>query len=600
MKNLAKTMTSPHHHQSSTCPSPSLRLGFAQSDSSILLTSSSANTPLGGFGRTIVTCLVALSLACLTSVPNAHAQEDGEDDMMMEDEMMMEDDMMMEEDMMGMDEMEMEMSMRGGGGRRSAGSDEIPQQKAFEEVLQTFFTSTDLSPLAASPDTFGDKIKAGPELERDAQLAYQSGNYLAAMQLHFAHMTTEYEQAHVALKTVKYSKLLKRPVWQIRWGVSYTIHGDDGAADPSPIIAGKTQPMSGGGGRGRGRQDGMDEMGMDEMDMEQDMSMEQDMQMEEEMGMDEMDMEMEMEMGMGGRSGRSAKAVTAAPVVVTRTMLSESAKSQMEKYLGLVAEVVQEEFSKRYRQGDFGPALCRVGVVDAEAAADPGRRGGAGGGGGGGGAGAMSSTSSPRTAVDDLLSQTPEVSPLWIPGMMFLGAGHAKDMVQTAKLEQIDLLLHFEISIKTNRNQETQNISRCRLLNLASNKPMAVSKAMDSSEVAQLVRSGRTNERTYVEEQLANLFLIIDNHVKATNMPSLTAEVARKRVGSLLSAGPKNRLQALSEVRLYQALELLTAEEVETAFEILGGQEGVGILYGSRDKKLAIARQWVLSALNAN
>jgi hypothetical protein len=513
---------------------------------------------------------------------SAIAQDDSE---MNEFDMDEDYDMGMDEDYdMGMDE---DYDMMGSGSRSSSsGNFQQVLAEAQQNALLTMVANMDLSPLSAPAESLGLSIEAGPELRGDAEKAYQSGNYPAALQLHFAHMVTEFEQAHPQLRTVKYSKLLRRPVWQIRWGVSYSVRGEAESSDPSPIKEGQT-PRLIGGGRG-GFDDDMDMdmgmgMGMEEemMDMESEM-----MDMEDEM------MDMDMDMNGGGRGRRQASSISA-PATVTRTMLSENAKSQMEKYLGLVAKVVEEKFSERYRQEAFGPALCNVNTAVAEVEDPNGRpaRGDAN----------SAVATSLKGPVDDLLAESPETPPMWIPGVMFLGATDAKSALQDAKLDRIDLLFHFDISLKTNQNQQTKNVSRCRVISVATGKPLASSKSLDSFEVAQLARSGRTGERAYVEERLANLFMVIDTKVKAADMPKLNAEIAKKRVGSLLSASPTDRLRALAEVRLYEAQGLLSAEDVETAFEIVGGQEGLAILHGPSSQKLSIAREWVLGALgNSN
>ncbi|MGB7347036.1 MAG: hypothetical protein WBD20_22620 [Pirellulaceae bacterium] len=494
-----------------------------------------------------------------------------------------------------MDDMYMEMddSMgRDGGypssrGTAKGGDPNLARMEVAQEALQSMLTSMDLSPLSAPAESIGVNIQAGPELRNDAETAYKSGNYPAAMQIFFSHMVTEYDQARVALQTVKYSRLLRRPVWQIRWGVSYMVRGEEGVTDFSPILAGKTTPMQ----NGNGGRPGMDneDMGMsDYPGSETDYSGSGSDDMEMEMGM-EMEMEMGMSdpMGRGGPNRGANSPMALAPV--SRKMLDDGASEQMNKYLGLVAEVVEREFTKRYRQSDFGTALNGVAATGPEnaepvPAAHPGTK-------------AALPTTSLRGPVDELLARCPETATLWTPGLMFFGQTESKEAIEAARLDQVDFLLHFDVILKVNRNQQTQNISRCRLISTATGKSLTVSKPMDSLEVSQLVRAGRTSEQSYVEEQLANLFMVIDRDIKTTEMPKLTAEIAKKRVGTILSASPENRLRALSEVRLYQTQELLTVEDVATAFEILGGEEGLALLYGPLEQKMSIAREWVVAGL---
>ena len=48
---------------------------------------------------------------------------------------------------------------------------------------------------------------------------------------------------------------------------------------------------------------------------------------------------------------------------------------------------------------------------------------------------------------------------------------------------------------------------------------------------------------------------------------------------------------------MYQAKNLLTAEEVEAVFHIVGGAEGLLMLHGPQSEKLEMARQWALQSL---
>ncbi|NND96023.1 MAG: hypothetical protein HKN47_01690 [Pirellulaceae bacterium] len=512
-------------------------------------------------------------------------------------------------------EMEMEMEMDSGdeygssyGGPSSrstspsgraggSGDTSNAMMQSYQTSLTSLLGSLDLGPLMAPPDQFGPPVDAGPVLEGQAKTAYTSGNYPLALQLYFAHLVTEFDGARVNLQAVKYSKLLRRPVWQIRWGVSYTVRGDAGASDPNPIRAGKLPNMRmaqrGGGGQGDFGQGDFDQGGFDQGGQDQEMEMQMQMEMEQEQ---EMSMEMEMDMGGGPQRGTGNRGPggfgggSAAPAPIQRTMLSSTAKEEMDKYLGLVAELTAEEFGSRYRQGDFGPALCTVAASDPvdDAVGNAPRVGGNA---------APASFDSARGPVDDLLAESPETLPLWAPGIMFLGQGESKSIVQSAAREGIDLILHFDVVLKSNRNSDVQNVSRCRLLHVGSGKSLAVSKGIDSFELAQLARAGRTDERSYVTEKLSGLFLVIDRQVKTTDMPKLTPEVAKRRVATLLSATGHHRLPALAEVRLYQAQELLPPEDVEMAFDIVGSQDGLTLLHGAQEAKLKIAHEWALSSL---
>ncbi|MDB4633762.1 hypothetical protein OAG76_00005, partial [Rubripirellula sp.] len=79
--------------------------------------------------------------------------------------------------------------------------------------------------------------------------------------------------------------------------------------------------------------------------------------------------------------------------------------------------------------------------------------------------------------------------------------------------------------------------------------------------------------------------------------PALTPEIARRRVEALVGSPQSRSLRTLAEVRMYQAKNLLTAEEVEAVFDIVGGAEGLLMLHGPQGEKLEMARQWALQSL---
>ena len=126
---------------------------------------------------------------------------------------------------------------------------------------------------------------------------------------------------------------------------------------------------------------------------------------------------------------------------------------------------------------------------------------------------------------------------------------------------------------------------------------MAMSKSMDSNEAAQMVRGGRGDEASYVSERVAGLFLTIDRQIKTIDLPALTPEVAKRRIASLLGSSKNDRLKTLAEVRLYQAQQLLSEADVESLFNIIGGQQGLTLIHGSRDQKLEAARELALRSM---
>ena len=512
-----------------------------------------------------------------------------------------------------------------GGGRRNGAraTQSSPRADVMDVYGATFASLRDqlsFSPLFAP--TQAAAVDSGPFLGRDAEDAFKAGNHPLALALMFGHMAVEQRDALVALQTVKYNGLLRRPVWNIRWGVSLSIRGDM-TGDPQPIEEGSTPSggrsrgggggfgrPGGGGGRGAGgggdlaasgfgsggpgggfpgggqigglsEDEGMYE-GMDE-------GMDEGMEMGDEMG-DEMGGERGMDQGYGrGGSRPQGGAAVPAPSVPARKMLSDQARVVFDKNLGLVATVVGDELRKRFQSGAFGPLFATV-TAPPPAVENAGGRNGAA-------TAAAGSSHVVGGAVNDLLMDAGESMAMWQPGVIFLGEGRLQDIMPAARAARLDLLLHFEVVLKAGRNEYIQNTARCRLMNIATGKQAAVSTGMSNAEASQMTRAGRQTERDYVMAQLSSLLAFIDREATVSDMPALTQEIARRRVEALVGSPESRSLRTLAEVRMYQAKNLLTDEEVEAIFDIVGGAEGLLMLHGPESERIEMARQWALQSL---
>lgn len=458
-----------------------------------------------------------------------------------------------------------------------------------------------------------DAAPSGPVLSHEAEQAYAAGNLALAMQLYFGHIVAEFDQASDALASVRYSRTLLRPVWHTRWAVSMMVRGEDSVEELQPIEVGfatgklkvDRRMMRGGRGAMAGRGAGGDAGYGDDYGSEGAAGgMASEIDYGE--GYDEL---------MGGGPGRRNQP----EVPETRVeMLDAGVRDRFEKVLGMVTSQFESEFGGRYRDGQFGVALTTVAEVpfmaeapgDAPAARpanapqaatprDP--RVAAGGPGnpaatmgtdrGAARAAEAASMARERRRMTELGRYANAEHPMWMPGIVFLGEGPSAETLETARQLGIDVLLHFDVALKSAQQELTQNLSRCRVIHVASGKTLGVSKALDSLEAMRLVDYERTTEAEYVTEQLANLWQILDDKLSVMDMPTLTPEVAKRRVGALLAARDGDPLRTLAEIRLYQSQGLLTDAEVESAFELVAGDNGLVLLYGPLAQRLETVRQ---------
>jgi hypothetical protein len=538
-----------------------------------------------------------------------------------------------------------------------------------------------LGPLFAKPQPIAESDSA-PDLSREAERSFLAGDQAVALRLMFGHMAADYESAQSLIRTVKYSKLLRRPVWNIRFGVSMSVR-ESGAVtdDANPIpVDGQVRGgrLAGGAGNRQATSNSANQLadafrGLGNRRNRNSRSSNRQITNSAAAGAN---------IGLNPLGSATAVAGDSTAGLETGKTLNEQAERDLDETLGLVSHVVGEEFTTRYKRGDFGPLLINVSESDlsndapatasalAPATAPNRSRPSLGGGlrslrgnrataappatapnqtlprlGSGGlqplsgrstpanppasspapnqslprlGAGGLrplsgnpvpspAATTTPGTSnafntatqaepeakAEPVALSSPDSLPMWKPGIVFVGSGATKEMIQRAKDADLDVLIHFEVTLKSTRDEPVQNISRCRLINVATGKSFGVSKPMDSNE-EQLKSANGDGGRDYVGKRIANLILIIDRDFKVAPLPKLTPEVARRRVGSLLSTAAEKSLRTLAEIRLYQLQQLLTNEEVELAFDIVGGADSLLFLHGTAKERAAIARKWAV------
>lgn len=476
----------------------------------------------------------------------------------------------------------------------------------MQQFLVNAAKSTDISSIA-SPES-AVPIASGPVLMNEATVAYAKGASSLARQLYFGHMVAEFENASEQLSMVKYSPALKRPVWQVRWGISMEVRGD--ATDPQPITdsPSRTGGMSSGmassgmyGGPSAQEQAMMAQGSSSSPSMDygsgiggnptayaaeqtRDRSANRQQQMADAYGSSSSSYPgvaggspgaPGMSGGPGGPGGQNGFSFSS-PAAQTpgdrlsgldRSMLSEAAAKELEDNLGAVATFLAEQFDQRYAEGNFGRAM--IDVSD--------------------GAGQQDAVSG---SFVDLLETAESDLPMWRPGIVYLGMGDADVHLANAKKAGLDLLIHINVSLKETRGENTQNISKCRLFHVDSKKQLVVSKGIDSIEYNQQSKTKGVGAKEYIGEQMSSFLPIVDRQM-TVELPRLTSDVAVKRIGSLLASGGSKSLATLAEVRLFQSQGLLNDDQVLQVFDIVGGEEGLQILYGTEEEKLTVVRKWI-------
>lgn len=426
-------------------------------------------------------------------------------------------------------------------------------------------------------------VTTGPLLEAEAKEAFQVGYQALANELMYGHMVAEYEDAQGSIVSAQYSPMFKRPTWAVRCGLSIAVRGAEGLTDFGPINE-SAKPVSGGGFGGMN---------------DRSMAMSRDAP-PNDFGPSAEDFAA-METGLGGSGARSSngrgssRSGARSPSVgmIRPKMLSDAAVKELQSHVGLVATVLSEQFDKHWKVQHFGSLFAGISAPVPE----PPQRGQRTD------RGLVSDNAKPLGAgLSEMISELSKPAPLFRPGLIYLGKGPSDEKLEDAAYHEIDLLFHIDVTLKEarlGRNQGIQNVSRLRLFNVRTKKSLVSSRGMDSFEAQQMLHSGRISDtREYVTEQMATVWRQIGNQGKTVKLPKLTPDVAKRRVAKLLSDSSGTVLHKMAEIRLYEALGLITSKEVEGAFYILAGYEGLVLLHGPLDDRRETVRQLAIQAVN--
>ena len=398
----------------------------------------------------------------------------------------------------------------------------------------------------------------GPQLRNEANVAMRYGNLPLARDLYFGFLARGGEESKEDLNSLKFSNYFRRPVWQIRWGVSLGLHGDTDVTDFAPI---KADAAAGMGGMDSGMEMSSDyesdsfngeggpgSSSVAELSGSPSSSSSYD---------DYENMEMDSGSSSQGAprydsNGRLISPNAAAAAAPQAQMTDPNISDRFEELMGYVATTVKESMQTRMASGQFGLALANV---DLEA------------------------TDQGDTVEGEYVQ--PSEPRMWISNVVYLGEGSTQEMSKAAATQGMELLLHFDVGLKEVRNSTPQNSTRVKVIDGRSGRTLITSSEMDNRELQRLLQTKRATAESYVNGALEKFWSVLDSKLSVEPFPKLTPEVARRRVTGVLGDSSFTLLRKLAEIQYMGAQGWLTAEEVEQAYAIAAGSDGMTILYGS-------------------
>lgn len=158
-----------------------------------------------------------------------------------------------------------------------------------------------------------------------------------------------------------------------------------------------------------------------------------------------------------------------------------------------------------------------------------------------------------------------------MPGVVMLGEGKIKDVLDQARKQRVDLAIVFSVQVRVIRDFG-QNTTRMALYDVAKGEILGSSGYIVNTHILKEREAGK--ESNEVEEEVEKLLTLADNKFAMTELPAAaTADRVAAHVARQSASQPADPLAFLAEVQFYHGLQLITDEQRDQACEAVVGKE---------------------------
>lgn len=159
-----------------------------------------------------------------------------------------------------------------------------------------------------------------------------------------------------------------------------------------------------------------------------------------------------------------------------------------------------------------------------------------------------------------------------VPGLTALGQGSNSMLTQLARKEHVDVLVLFEVTVKPTRTGSVHNTTTIRIVDVDRGETLVSTQPLNNLQVERLRENPLAEDP--VDAELQRLADYVRDSLSAAPMPSeLEPEHARRRVEAIVAEAQERPLRTLAEVRLFNALGLISDVELLRAYQQVLGDE---------------------------
>lgn len=299
----------------------------------------------------------------------------------------------------------------------------------------------------------------------------------------------------------------------------------------------------------------------------------------------------------GGNSGPPAMSGPPSGMPGMGGGVPQDARGMLTYYGGDLASALLEELEQKFKRepayGQLWPRMPAKVMLPAEVANSGQSQVSTGGGGSNRRRGPMMSGSGgegapPMSGFGGQPTGPPEGL---FPGLTFLGEGNFADLVRKAKNEGLDglILIDHRASVVRSTGATTSQTT-VKFYTCDDGKEKASTAQLGYATVANQVKEGKDP----VGKELKSLFTKIDRLVAVGEMPTLTEELAKGRLESILGASKSEPLPFVNEVNFYLQKGWLNEDDAQAfVIKALGESAALELWSGDFEKQKSALGRWL-------
>lgn len=177
------------------------------------------------------------------------------------------------------------------------------------------------------------------------------------------------------------------------------------------------------------------------------------------------------------------------------------------------------------------------------------------------------------------------------PGVMFLGKGSEREVVERARAHGIDALLIYNVKVTVARTGTEKTEAKLELIDVKTGQTVyGQRKALSNISVW----NEREDEKEPIQEELDKVFAAnADEKFKLVDLPDFTGSDAQARVDVLTASKADNALPILAEIKYYHDQGLIADDALKAAYEVFVGAKADDLAFGNDEAKLAAIDKWM-------